>query len=178
MKKNKKIFIAIVASISMFMFFSCNQTAKETKVVAEEVEAVVEEVVDDTEEVVEEVVVPVVEPKPAPFRAEKTISYTANKVLDDGKLTILFDLGIDGEKKQISKVTVSSVQQDTWIDSNTYKKGDSRTFYGYDIKVNEDGSFSHNLAYGRINGTVKSGKIVGTFIDEYNTSYSFTANPN
>ena len=32
---NKKIFIAIIASLSMLMF-SCNQTSKETKVVVEE----------------------------------------------------------------------------------------------------------------------------------------------
>ena len=178
---NKKIFIAIVIANSVLMFFACNRTAKETKVVAIE-EEVIEEVVEeaDEKEVVKEIVALAVESKPAPFRAEKTISYTAKNKLNDGEITFLFDLGINGNKKQISQVTISIDKTIIeWVDSKTYiRKPDKNTFYGYDIKVNDDGSFSQSIFGNRnINGTVKSGKIVGKFINEDNISYSFTANP-
>jgi len=100
-----------------------------------------------------------------PFHAEETISYTAIKAFDDGKIiSILFYLAINGDKKQISKLTI-----------NIERKPDKKTINGYDIKVNEDGFFSHNLFNGNIKGTVESDKIVGTFIGEDNTSFSFTA---
>jgi len=170
---NKKNFIAIIANISMLMFFACNQTAKETK-------AIVGKDADTAVAVVEAIAPPMEEPKPAPFSAEKTISYTAKIKLDDGEITFLFDLGINGDKKQISQVTISIDRTIIeWVDSKTYQsKPDKKTLHGYDIKVNDDGSFSQGL-YGNtnINGTVKSGKILGKFTNDDNTSYSFTAKP-